>query len=269
MSKGFVTASKKFLKKNGSTILTCAGALGVIGTAITAVSATPKAIRLLNEAKERKGDKLTVIETVKTAGPVYLPAAAIGASTIACIFGANVLNHKAQASMASAYALADQSYKEYTAKVKELYGDDTDQKIRDAIMRDKVECSSPWISPCNGLEEIAKASDKVLFYDEYSNRYFESTFLEVQGAEYHLNRNFALAGYCELNEFYELLGLDRVPYGDVAGWSVECGYCFIDFNHRKVKLEENNPNGLECYVIDYVFPPNEDFMNPHWNYCGE
>ena len=50
-----------------STILSCLGAIGVISTTIMAVSATPKAVSLLETAKEEKGEKLTKFEAVKTA----------------------------------------------------------------------------------------------------------------------------------------------------------------------------------------------------------
>ena len=265
MPKKIILASKKFLKKNSATILTCIGAIGVIGTTITAVKATPKAIALLDEAKKKKGSDLTVFETIKMAGSVYIPSALIGISTIACIFGSNVANKKVQSSMASAYMLIDQSYKEYRKKAKELCGDDIDLKIRDAIMKDKVDCIDAKITPANGLEMLYDQENKVLFYDEYSGRYFESTIPNVQAAEMHLNRNFALGGFCDLNEFYDFLGIDRTDYGDSVGWSMEYGYNYIDFYHRKATLDD----GLECYIIEYVFDPDENFENPNCDYWGE
>ena len=109
--------SKLFFKRNSSTILTCVGALGVVTTSVLAVKATPKALALIEAAKEEKGEELTPVETVQVAGPVYIPAIVTGVSTIACIFGANALNKRQQAALMSAYALLDSSYKEYKAKV--------------------------------------------------------------------------------------------------------------------------------------------------------
>lgn len=106
-----------FLKRNSGTILTGMGAAGVVVTSIMAVKATPKAIRILEEAKEEKGEELTVVETVRAAGPIYIPAFISGASTIACIFGANILSKRNQATLASAYAFLNNSYKEYKNKV--------------------------------------------------------------------------------------------------------------------------------------------------------
>lgn len=119
-----------------STLLTCIGAMGVIATSVMAVKATPKAIKLLEASEKEKGERLTTIEKVKMAAPAYIPAAVVGASTIACIFGANILTKNSQASLASAYALLDRSYKEYRNKVNALYGKEADDEIKTEIAKD-------------------------------------------------------------------------------------------------------------------------------------
>ena len=48
-------SSKLFLKRNSSTILTVVGATGVIATSVMAVKATPKALTMIEKAKEEKG----------------------------------------------------------------------------------------------------------------------------------------------------------------------------------------------------------------------
>ena len=124
---------KQFIKRNGSTILTCVGAVGVVATAVVAVQATPKALQLLELAKEQKGEELTKVEVLKVAGPIYIPAVVIGVSTISCIFGANTLNKRKQAALTSAYALLNSSYKEYKKKVVDLYGEEVDSHIKQEI----------------------------------------------------------------------------------------------------------------------------------------
>ena len=53
---------KMFAKKNGPTILTCIGSVGVVITSVMAIKATPKAIVLLENARDEKGDDLTKFE---------------------------------------------------------------------------------------------------------------------------------------------------------------------------------------------------------------
>ena len=240
-----------FLRKHSSTILTVVGAAGVVATSVMAVKATPKALLLLEEAKEEKGDDLTPVETVKVAWKPYIPAVITGVSTIACIFGINYLSTRNQASLMSAYAVLDRSYKEYREKVEELYSDgegDANTKIRNNIIKTK-------------LVDLDLDGEKELFFDWQSMRYFESTFEEVKRAEYIFNQNFSMSGFASLNEFYDILGLPRVDYGYQLGWSTVYndevyGYDGLEFEYEKTEMED----GLECWIMTMPCPPTLDYM---------
>ena len=257
--KNWIRYSGLFLRRNASTILTCAGAAGVVVTSIMAVKATPKALKYLEQAKEEKGDDLTVGEIVNVAGPVYIPTLLVGASTIVCIFSSNVLNKRHQAMLSSAYMLANNSFKEYKNKLKELYGEETHNNIINSIMVEKAEdmriSSDCFFTSCDlSLED--ETGEPVLFYDEHSGRYFEATIEQVITAEYHLNRNFVLRGYVYLNEFYEFLGIEETDYGSVLGWAVNDEMYWIDFNHRKAVINDD----LEVYIIETPYEPSYDFL---------
>ena len=251
------------MKQFTPTFLTCIGAVGVVATAVSAAKATPKALKLMQVSKEEKGEELTKFEKIQVAAPAYIPATVIGVSTIACIFGANVLNKRQQAAFASAYALVNGAYREYRNKVKELCGEETHRKIEDAIMKEKckkVELTCPGVFGESATLDFDDEEDPEatrLFYDTFSERYFESTVEMVIQAEYHLNRNFALGAETTLNMFYEFLGLEPVEYGDTIGWSFAFGYSWIDFSHRKTTFDD----GLQCYVIDMIFEPSSDYMD--------
>ena len=241
--------SKLFFKRNGSTILTCAGGVGAVATAVIAVKATPKALQLIEQAKEEKGEDLTKWEVVQVAGPSYIPAIAMGVGTLACIFGANVLNKNQQAAMMSAYALLDGSYKDYKKKVEELYGEEADRQVVESIAKDKYE-----------EEDIEVTGDMQLFYDDFSGRYFESTMEKVIAAEYAINRKISLWGGADLNEFYEALDIPQVDYGKFLGWSsgllMEMAWSdWLDFDHEKVVMDD----GLECYIITMSSEPMYDY----------
>lgn len=155
-----------FLKRHSSTILTVMGAIGVGATAVIAVKDTPKALRILDEAEQEKGEELTVKEKIITAGPVYIPAIAVGVSTIACIFGANALNKRNQAALMSAYALLDQSYKDYKRKVSDIYGEDADKKIIEEVTKEELE-------PRDNTDDTDD-SNVVTIFDGTTMRSFES-----------------------------------------------------------------------------------------------
>ena len=154
-----LNGSKLFVRKNASTILTCIGGAGVIATSVLAVKATPKALMLLENAREEKGDSLTNMEVVAVAGPAYIPAVLVGVSTMACIFGANILSQRQQAALMSAYALLDNTHKQYKSKVVDLYGEEADLRVREELAKDKY-----------AGDDNPSDNDSVLFYDEFSGR---------------------------------------------------------------------------------------------------
>lgn len=246
--------SRGFVKRNSATILTCAGAAGVVSTAVLTAKAATKASKILEQAAEEKGEKLTPLEAVNVAAPVYIPAVISGVAAITCIFGASIINKKTQASLVSAYGLLDQSYKEYKKKVEELYGEGADAKVRNEIAKEKY----------TGKEKRPISDDSVLFFDQYSNRYFWSTMQDVKDAEYHFNRNFALRSYAELNEFYEFLGLEPTAFGAEVGWSMDAGaqwygYEWIDFYHEY--HESDDPDVPSYYTIEMPFGPTADYLS--------
>ena len=57
--------ARLFVKRNASTILTGLGSIVVVATTLTAVKATPKALRLIQEAEQEKGGKLTTWKKVR------------------------------------------------------------------------------------------------------------------------------------------------------------------------------------------------------------
>ena len=260
---GLLRQVQLFTKRHGATVLTCIGSVGVVATTVSAVKATPKAIRLLEEAKKEKGEELTKVEKIKMAGPKYIPTVLLGVGTLVCIFGANVMNKKQQAAMVSAYTLLDSSYKEYKQKLKELYGEEAHENIVNAIAIEEareVGITAECLCSNSCLTDDEACGDPVLFYDEWSNRYFESTIEQVIVAEYHINRNFVLRGFVILNEFYEFLGLDPTDYGSELGWTVEDEFYWVDFNHRRVTLDD----GLECYIIEAFWDPSMEWKEYYY-----
>ena len=113
-------AIQKLLHKSGLCIrkyspvaLSFVASAGVVVTAIAAAKVTPRAVALVyaDSRKKHDGDPYayTKKEAFIAAWKCYIPAVAFGASTIACIMGANALNRRQQAALTSAYALVQSS----------------------------------------------------------------------------------------------------------------------------------------------------------------
>ena len=222
-------------------------------TTVMAVKATPKAMQLIKAAEEEKGEKLTRMETIKIAGPTYASTALLGIATIGSIFGANALNKRSQAALMSAYALVDQTFRDYKTHVEEEYGEEANAHIREKIAKDRyVE------------QKTELGGETKLFYDFYSGRYFNSTMEKVLAAEFALNRQIVLGECAYLNDFYQELGIPFIDVGDEVGWSRGhmCDMYYqewIDFNHQDVIQDD----GLECCIITFMQDPAVDFAD----YC--
>lgn len=258
----FQRAGKAF-KKATPTILTCISAAGVVVTVVLAVKATPKALKCIEKEKEVKnpenGENLTRMETIAACWRCYIPAAATGIATIGCIFGANALNRRQQASLVSAYALASRSFTSYKRKVKELYGEEAHKKVMASLAAEKStkpEISAGSLAQMTSLGFEDANEEERLFYDAISDRYFQATISQVLQAEYHLNRKFAIGGgFITLNQFYEFLGISKVKGGDEVGWMVSDGLYWVDFDHQKTVVDDGLNGEVECYIIDAPFPP--------------
>nr|DAE23714.1 MAG TPA: hypothetical protein [Siphoviridae sp. ctcj91] len=238
------------LYRSSPTILTVVASVGVIVTTITAVRATPKAVKLLKEAELEKGENLTKVEIIRVAGPSYIPSALLGISTIVCIFGANALNQKKQASLMSAYVMLNESYKQYRKSAKIVYGEDADDKIHVEMAKDAMVATYDWGYQVYNMD-MDSESERLLFYDLSSKKYFRTTMAAVLNAQYHVNRNLAIRGDCSLNEYLSFLGVEGIDGGDDLGWDIsymveEMDCYWLDFDNYKSTLED----GLECIMID-------------------
>ena len=236
-----------FVKRNSSTILTCIGAIGVVATAIATARATPIALKALETKKEEKGEELTTGEKVQAVAPAYIPAVLTGATTIVCIFGANALNKRQQASLISAYAFLDKSYKDYRHKVVELMGKESDKLIRNEVVRDIY-------------DNFELTEGKELFYDMYSQQYFESTLEEVEDAIDALNDRFEYTKHVSVNEFYSLLNIPQVKHGDDYGWAMYASRVIPGYDHIKFDLDTCElEDGMEVIIVTMICEPTVNF----------
>lgn len=238
------------IRNHGAAIATGLACVGVIATSLLAAKKLPEAKECVQKRELERGSPLPPVELVKVAAPVCWPVAVSCAATLSCIVGIQALNRKQQASLVAAYGIAAQTLKKYEDKIKDLFGDEGINQFRAALAQDNAE-SIPSVHP----------TETCLFYDMLSERYFNSTMLDVRNAEYHFNRNFILrGGTATLNELYDFLGLEKIDGGDVAGWDI-CemgdwyGFEWVDFDHELTKITSDSGEEMECCIISYPFPP--------------
>lgn len=245
--KGLNSRTKDILKRKAPTILTCIAGAGVVVTSALTVKGTIKAVKIIEEMEDAN-DKKAIVKAV---APSYIPAIISGGLTISAIFAANGLNKKQYASLVGAYGLLAGSYKEYKAKVEDLYGKEVDIHIKKEIAEDVF-----------SEEPIEIDENKQLFFDIFSGRYFESTMEEVLKAEYYVNRDAAVYGGSSLNYFYAAVGLEELPEYEELGWSAAQVYdmswhSWIEFKNDKVIMED----GMECVLINMITEPFPGYLD--------
>lgn len=256
------------LGKHSPGILTGIGIAGMVTTTVLAVKATPKALKLIEEAKaekiateKEKGNipdivsvdildcKLTPMETVKATWKCYIPAVISGMTSTGCLLGANSINSRRNAALTAAYKISETALSEYKDKVVETIGEKKEQVIKDKIAKDKVERN-----PVSKSEVILTEKGTTLCYDAMSGRYFKSDMEQIKRAINEINRNMLSYDYVSLNEFYEEIGLPSIQLGDDLGWNLSRdGMVEPDFTSLITD------DGTPCIVIGYIVAPRYDY----------
>lgn len=240
-------SARKLFSDNSPTILTAAAVVGVVATAVLVAKAAPKAhIDIQNEKSER-ADEVTLIEQAQLVWKYYVPAAATGTATIACIIGANTISTKRSAALASAVGLSEYAFKEYRTKVAEQFGETKETKVHDAVMRDVIDRN-----PIADNQVIVTGNGKSVFHDSFTGLYFETDMESVRRAVNDINEQIFGQDSASLNEFYNRLGVKATKIGDELGWT--------QVNKLEVRYSTQlMDDGRPCVVIDYRKEPIRDY----------
>lgn len=233
------------VSNNSPAILTAVASTGVLTTAVLAVKATPKAMSLIAQADSERTDEgnTPTLDVIKLTWTCYIPAAAVGAATIACVIGANSISTKRNAALMSVYSLTDQAFKEYQAKVAETIGETKEQAVRDEVAKDRVKND-----PVSGKEVIITGRGEQLCYDSLTGRYFNSDVESIRKAENDINARMIHDVYASQNDFYREIGLDPIPNGDELGWTTAS---MLDIYHTAMMSSDGRP----CISINYRVDP--------------
>ena len=227
---------------------------GVIGTAILTGKASYQAALILDADDARGGLDETPREEFQRkfllTWRLYLPAAGCACLTITSIVLANQIGTRRAAAIAAAYTLSVKAFAEYREKVIERHGKHDERKVRDSIAKDRVKKQTP-------SSEVAIIGDgKILCYDKYTSRYFQSTMEDVKKAQNDTNYQIIQHDYASLNDFYNRLGLETVKFGDDVGWGT---LDKLEIQFSSVLTELDKP----ALVIDFYVEPVRNYYQTH------
>ena len=223
--------------KNSPAILTACATGGVIFTAVSSGKAVIKARDIITahdmdeELKEEvfytEGGhteyhayyrQRTLWEKTKLTWRVFVPPVIFGSTTICCIVGANSIHTKRNLALATAYALSEESAREFKEKVREKLGEKKLDKIEHEINQDRVNSTFPNLDM---TPTIGYGAVKALFRDNWSGQFFWSYRSYLDKMECEMDRLIKKAGGdpVKINEWYDLIGLEPdTKFGDIFGW---------------------------------------------------
>jgi len=243
---------RRVLYKNSPTILTALGVGGLITTVILAVKATPKALEIIEMETEYRSTeehdsnymkRIETLDVIELTWKEYIPTIAMGAITIACIIGSNRIHMRRNAALASLFAIAETSLKEYQARVAEKFGEKKEEMIRGELAQEKLDKN-----PVDEKIVVLTGKGQYLCYDSFSGQYFKSDIEALHRAENVFNQRLLREGWLCINSFYDEIGLEPIALGDEMGWIAEKSLLEMRFN---TKLAKDEP----CLVIDYMISP--------------
>lgn len=234
-----------YTRKHSPEILTAIGVAGMAVSVVFAVTATPKAIKLIEKEKEEaEKEYLTKKEVAKTIWKCYIPAAVTFAASAACIVGASKINFERNAALATAYTLSETAMMEYKKKVIEEVGTEKETDIQTKATSEKIEGTPSVVN-----QMFVSGGSDVRCYDELSNSYFFTTVDKLDKAVNELNRRMRDENYISLNDFYYEVGVEPNGLGDMLGWNIDDGYIKLQYTAHLDK------SGNPCLAFTHITRP--------------
>jgi hypothetical protein len=234
--KTILQATEKFVTDNSPGILTGLGVAGTVTTAVLAVKATIVASEKFRVAKEHQIDyngrtDTPIKEVIELVWKDYIPTAAVGTATIAAIVAANHIGSRRAAAIAAAFKLSEQLSGEYKDRVVKTLGLKNEEKMRSELAADKM-ARTP------GSEVIIISGSEVVFFDEWSGRYFKNEMETIRKAVNEINYKINNYYSASLSDFYEMIGLPKTQISDEFGWNTDE---LLDVEYGSTVLQDGRP----------------------------
>lgn len=258
--KNLIKLSSNFLQKNSPYILTGLGTAGVVSTAVMSAKATAKSKDIVYfyerensyEHPNMPGQMVPYDtsrkEKVKLCWTQYIPCIVSGGLSIACIIGAQSVNHKRYAALAGLYALSETAFSDYKDQVRDILQTKQLTDLESRVADKKLEehpLSSEYI--------VMTEKGEHLCFDTFSARYFKTDIEYIRRVQNDINELILKSEYnfVDLNELYYRLNLEGIKYGEEMGWDV---YNLLNFKFTSRLADDGTP----CMVLDYELIPRFD-----------
>lgn len=246
--KAIGNSIKVYMTKHSPEILTGIGIGGFLTAIGMTIKIAPRAKAEIEDAEyyaDKYNEPLRKMDRVKIYAKNYWPVAVSTGLSTACIVMGNRQQHKRNAALAAAYTISQETLKDYQSAIAESLDEKKATEIREKV----AEKTSERV-PTNDQEIPYVPAGKSLYLDRWSGRYFVSDRETIREVCNNLSRQM-LGDMCvTLNEVYDALDLEGIPFGNYIGWDVNKSFVEPVFG---AKLTEK---GEPCVVFDFATQPD-------------
>lgn len=242
--------------KHSPELLTAFGIANMLTGVVLAVRATPKAIDIIRAEEEEKGKPLTKAEVVAAAWKPYISSAAFCTVAVICFIASNAVSNNRCAALTAAYTLSETALREYSDEVREVVGDKKEQEIHTKAIQKKID-KNPVKEEIlsDGEALICPDGERTLCYDAFAGRYFCSNRTKIDKAVNDINRMILTDDFASLNDFYDIIGLERTKMGDLLGWSNRGSLMGINARYSSHLAA----NGQPCLAVAFNIAPKYEY----------
>ncbi len=283
------------LKKHSPAILTTAGIVGTVASAVLACKETLKINEILDEKRRTQAAIHTCLEDEEFASDyseedgkkdltklyvqtgvkivkLYAPSVILGSVSIASIVMGHKILKKRNVALAAAYTVVDKGFKDYRKNVVDRFGENIDKELRYNIKAKEIETTTKdkngkdkkgkevvyeIENPLEGISEFAK------FFDCGSDQHRkdpEYNLMFLRRQQDYANDVLRTRGHLFLNEVYDMLDIPRTKAGQVVGWIYdkdnENGDNYVDFGIYDPR--EANRRFIDGYEYNILLDFNVD-----------
>lgn len=235
-------------------MLTGIGIASFGSAVILAVTATPKAMRLMEEKKqEAKKDELETKEILQTTWKCYIPPVVMFGIGTGCTVAGLKVSERRGAAWATAYSLSESAFREYQDKMVEKLGEKKEKQARDEIAQEKIEAK-----PVKNTDIIQTGRGQTICKDLATERTFTVDMDDILHAEEYVKEQLGPdgPGYIDWNDLYFQLRVGPTGMGEDLGWNRQNPL-------KKIIISSClGADGTPMLAIDYSPRPYADF----WKY---
>lgn len=214
-AKILLRALWSWTKQNSTKLLAC----GAIGAEVLGYYFMHREAPIVRDRLDALGADATLLDKIKAAGPVYLPAAGMLVLSAGCIIGGCAIGESRVAMMAGLYSASEATLRKYEEKMLDTLGEEKAQKMHDEVSKELEDGIGKTYNPSQ-VEYTTHGGH--LFYDNLSSRFFTSSEAYVLKAAETINSKiYNRDSWVSVNEWYDELGIRHAKLAGPFGWNID------------------------------------------------